>query len=172
MESTWAYDVHPRTSNSKRYSNSLNRFAAFFARMRGVSGGGDGSEIRGQIEAALEKFGAAMADDLNTAEAVAQLFELSREANRLADAGTLSAAGASEVLAAFRKFDGIIGCLDVDKVPETEEIPPELAALAEQRAAARKTKNFAESDRLRDEIAAKGYLVEDVPGGGWRLKKK
>ena len=151
---------------------TLNRFAAFFARMRGVTASGDGSEIRGQIAAALEKFGAAMADDLNTAEAIAQLFELSREANRLADAGNLSAAGAAEVLAAFRKFDSIIGCLDVDKVPETEAIPPELARLAEQRAAARKAKNFAESDRLRDEIAARGYLIEDVPGGGWRLKKK
>ena len=151
---------------------TLNRFSAFFARMRGVSAPGDGSEIRGQIDSALEKFGSAMADDLNTAEAVAQLFELSREANRLADAGTLSKAGAAEVLAAFRKFDSIIGCLDVDKVPEAEEIPPELAALAEQRAAARKAKNFAESDRLRDEISAKGYLIEDVPGGGWRLKKK
>jgi len=151
---------------------TLNRFAAFFARMRGVTADGDGSEIRGQTDAALEKFGAAMADDLNTAEAVAQLFELSREANRLADAGTLSKAGAAEVLAAFRKFDSIIGCLDVDKEPEAEEVPPELAQLAEQRAAARKAKNFAESDRLRDEIAAKGYLIEDVPGGGWRLKKK
>lgn len=151
---------------------TLNRFAAFFARMRGVAAPGDGSEIRGQIDSSLEKFGSAMADDLNTAEAVAQLFELSREANRLADAGTLSKAGAAEVLAAFRKFDSIVGCLDVDKVPEAEEIPPELAELAERRAAARKAKNFAESDRLRDEIAAKGYLVEDVPGGGWRLKKK
>jgi len=76
------------------------------------------------------------------------------------------------VLTAFRKFDSIIGCLDVDKEPEAEAIPPELTQLAEQRAAARKAKNFAESDRLRDEIAAKGYLIEDVPGGGWRLKKK
>ena len=151
---------------------TLNRFAAFFARMRAVTAGGDGSEIREQIAAAQEKFSAAMADDLNTAEAIAQLFELSREANRLADAGTLSNAGAAEVLAAFRRFDSIIGCLDVDKEPEAEEVPPELAELAEQRAAARKAKNFAESDRLRDEIAAKGYLIEDVPGGGWRLKKK
>ena len=113
-----------------------------------------------------------MADDLNTAEALAQLFDLSREANRLADSGTLSAAGAAAVLEAFRQFDRILGCLDVDKEPETEEIPAEITALAEERAAARKAKNFAESDRLRDEIAAKGYVIEDAPGGVWRLKKK
>lgn len=151
---------------------TLNRFSAFFSRMKTVNAAGDGSEIKAQIESSLEKFGNAMADDLNTAEALAQLFDLSREANRLADSGTLSADGAKAVLEAFRQFDRILGCLDVDKEPEAEEIPAEITALAEERAAARKAKNFAESDRLRDEIAAKGYVIEDAPGGVWRLKKK
>ncbi|MBE6394917.1 MAG: cysteine--tRNA ligase [Lentisphaerae bacterium] len=151
---------------------TLNRFSAFFSRMKTVNAAGDGSEIKTQIESSLEKFGNAMADDLNTAEALAQLFDLSREANRLADSGTLSADGAKAVLEAFRQFDRILGCLDVDKEPEAEEIPAEITALAEERAAARKAKNFAESDRLRDEIAAKGYVIEDAPGGVWRLKKK
>ena len=151
---------------------TLNRFTAFFSRMRTVNSSGDGSEIKEQISSSLEKFGNAMADDLNTAEALAQLFDLSREANRLADSGVLSAAGAKAVLDAFRQFDRIFGCLDVDKEPEAEEIPAEITALAEARAAARKAKNFAESDRLRDEIAAKGYIIEDAPGGVWRLKKK
>ncbi len=151
---------------------TLNRFTAFFSRMRTVNGSGDGSEIKEQISSSLEKFGNAMADDLNTAEALAQLFDLSREANRLADSGVLSAAGAKAVLDAFKQFDRIFGCLDVDKEPEAEEIPAEITALAEARAAARKAKNFAESDRLRDEIADKGYIIEDAPGGVWRLKKK
>ena len=151
---------------------TLNRFSAFFSRMKTVNAAGDGSEIKTQIESSLEKFGNAMADDLNTAEALAQLFDLSREGNRLADSGTLSADGAKAVLEAFRQFDRILGCLDVDKEPEAEEIPAEITALAEERAAARKAKNFAESDRLRDEIAAKGYVIEDAPGGVWRLKKK
>ena len=151
---------------------TLNRFSAFFSRMKTVNADGDGSEIKAQIDASLEKFGNAMADDLNTAEALAQLFDLSREANRLADSGTLSANGAKAVLESFRQFDRILGCLDVDKEPETEEIPAEITALAEERAAARKAKNFAESDRLRDEIAARGYVIEDAPGGVWRLKKK
>ncbi len=151
---------------------TLNRFSAFFSRMKTVNAAGDGSEIKTQIESSLEKFGNAMADDLNTAEALAQLFDLSREANRLADSGTLSGDGAKAVLEAFRQFDRILGCLDVDKEPEAEEIPAEITALAEERAAARKAKNFAESDRLRDEIAAKGYVIEDAPGGVWRLKKK
>ena len=151
---------------------TLNRFSAVFERMRQIKSDGDGSEIAPQITAGLEKFAAAMADDLNTAEAIAQLFDLSREANRLADSGALSQKGAQQVLETFRQFDRILGCLDVDTVPEKEEIPEEITALAEARAAARKAKNFAESDRLRDEISAKGYLIEDAPGGCWRLKKK
>ncbi|MBR7104077.1 MAG: cysteine--tRNA ligase [Lentisphaeria bacterium] len=151
---------------------TLNRFTAFFSRMRGVNAAGDGSEIAEKIRLSLEKFGAAMADDLNTAEALAQLFDLSREANRLADTGTLSAKGALAVLEAFKQFDRILGCLEVDKEPEAEDIPAEITALAEERAAARKAKNFAESDRLRDEISSRGYLIEDAPGGVWKLKKK
>ena len=152
--------------------DTLNRFSALFCRLREISAAGDGSEIRAVADAAIEKFSAAMADDLNTAEALAQLHDLAREANRLADSGKLSAAGAAIVLDAFRKFDRIFGCLDVDAAPAAEEAPAELIALAEQRAAARKEKNFAESDRLRDAIAAAGFLIEDMPGNKWRLKKK
>ena len=119
----------------------------------------------------MNEFETAMADDLNTAAALAPLHELTRAANKLADAGTLTQKGAELILAAFRRFDTILGCLEVDAVAEVEEIPAEVTALAEERAAARKAKNFAESDRLRDEIAALGYIIKDAPGGVYELKK-
>ncbi len=149
---------------------ALNKFDAFFVRMRECSAAGDGSEIKDAVENAVKAFGDAMADDLNVAEAFAAMFELQRAANRVADAGTLSQNGAQLVLDVYRKFDRIIGALNVDHV-RTEVIPDEILALAEARSAARKAKNFAESDRLRDEIASLGYLVEDAPGGAFRLKK-
>ena len=104
--------------------------------------------------------------------ALAAAFDLTRSANRLADEIKLSTTGAEKILACFRDFDRVIGCFEVDAVRESAAIPAEVTALAEERAAARKAKNFAESDRLRDEIAAKGYVIEDAPGGVWRLKKK
>ena len=97
--------------------------------------------------------------------------DFTRAANKLADAGTLTRNGAEQILAAFRRFDTILGCLDVDTVVEAEKIPVEVTALAEERAAARKAKNFAESDRLRDEIAKLGYIIKDAPGGIYELKK-
>ena len=90
---------------------------------------------------------------------------------RLADSAQLSQKGAEAVLALFRDFDRVIGCFEVDAVRESAAVPAEVTALAEARAAARKAKDFAESDRLRDELAKLGWAVKDVPGGAWELKK-
>ncbi len=150
---------------------TLGRFGAFFTRMKGIAQAGDGSEVRELLDRTQEQFRAAIADDLNSAGAAAALFTLVRDGNRLADAGSLSAAGAKAILEQCRDFDRIFGCLAVDEAPAAETIPAEVAALAEERAQARKNKDWAESDRLRDAIKAAGYAVEDAPGGVWKLKK-
>ena len=149
---------------------TLNRFAEFFRRLKLCQTPGDGSECAEAVAAAVKAFDAAMADDLNVSEATAALFELQRAGNKLLEGGTLSAAGAERILDAYRRFNRIFGCLPVDVSAELE-IPAEVTALAEARVTARKAKNFAESDRLRDEIARLGYLIEDVPGGAFRLRK-
>ena len=150
--------------------DTLVRFAEFFRRMRECSATGDGSESASALAEADKAFAAAMGDDLNISGALAAMFDLQRAANRLADAGALSGAGAARVLELFRKFDRVIGCLPLEETGEPE-IPREIVSLAEERAAARKAKNFAESDRLRDLIASKGYAIEDAPGGVYRLRK-
>ena len=150
---------------------TLGEFTSFFARMKEITATGDGSEAAAVVEQAQNQFRTAIADDLNSAGATAALFTLVREGNRLADAGTLSAAGAAKLLECCRDFDRIFGCLDVDAAPAAEEFPAEVVAMAEERAAARKNKNWAESDRLRDAIKEAGFLVEDAPGGVWKLKK-
>ncbi|MBQ9787260.1 MAG: cysteine--tRNA ligase [Lentisphaeria bacterium] len=150
---------------------TLGKFDALFDRLKGISADGDGSEAAGLVEECKNAFAAALADDLNIAPALAAAVELMRGANRLADSNTLSGAGAAAVLALFREFDRVIGCFAVDAVRESAAIPAEVTALAEERAAARKAKNFAESDRLRDELAKLGYAIKDIPGGAWELKK-
>ena len=150
---------------------TLGKFSAFFARMKEISAPGDGSESTAIVEEALKTFRTAIADDLNSAGATAALFALMRDGNRLADSGVLTAAGAAKILDCCRDFDRIFGCLDVDAAPAVETFPDEVVAMAEERAAARKNKDWAESDRLRDAIKAAGYLIEDAPGGVWKLKK-
>jgi cysteinyl-tRNA synthetase len=150
---------------------TLGKFDDLFDRLRGVALEGDGQEVKEIVDSAKDAFAVALADDLNIAPALAAAFELMRGANRLADGQKLTKAGAQAVLAAFRDFDRVIGCFEVDNIRESAAIPAEVVALAEARAEARKAKNFAESDRLRDELTKLGYAIKDIPGGAWELKK-
>ena len=110
-----------------------------------------------------QAFITAMDDDLNTADGVAVLFDLVRDLNtRSNDAATTKdtlTAGA----ALFDELTGVLGLLYNRK--QGNEIPAQVQELVEARAAARKAKNFAEADRLRDEIAALGYAVKETRQG-------
>jgi cysteinyl-tRNA synthetase len=106
---------------------------------------------------ALDDFTAAVNDDLNIPKAFAALFDLVRETNA-------SGTGAQGVLDVFRRMDEVLGVVFFGK-KKAEAIPDEISALLEARAAARASKNWAESDRLRDEIAAKGWAVKDSKEG-------
>ena len=112
---------------------------------------------------ALDAFTAAVNDDLNTPRAFAALFELVRQTNA---SGTCSKA----VLDVFRKMDSVLGVVFFGKA-EKSEVPAEVQALLDARAAARAAKNWAESDRLRDEIAAAGWAVKDSKDGQTVMKK-
>lgn len=109
----------------------------------------------------LDDFTLAVNDDLNIPRAFAALFELVREANAKGAAGTLDV---------FRKMDKVLGVIFFGKA-EKAELPDDIKALLAERAEARKAKNWAESDRLRDEIAAKGWSVKDSKEGQTCTKK-
>ena len=112
---------------------------------------------------ALDAFTAAVNDDLNTPKAFAALFDLVRQVNA---SGTCAKA----VLDVFRKMDSVLGVIFFGKAEKTE-VPAEVQALLDARAAARAAKNWAESDRLRDEIAAAGWAVKDSKDGQTVTKK-
>ena len=114
---------------------------------------------------AYDAFLAAVNDDLNTPEAFAGLFELIHAANIAMKEKTLAPGAAAAALALLDKMDHVFGLIRFGRAPKDEAIPADVAALVEARAAARAAKNWAESDRLRDEIAAKGYIVRDSKEG-------
>ncbi len=109
----------------------------------------------------LDDFTAAVNDDLNIPKAFAALFALVRETN---------AHGGAPVLGIFRRMDEVLGVIFFGKA-EKAEIPSEIQTLLDARAEARAAKNWAESDRLRDEIAAAGWLVKDSKEGQTCTKK-
>ncbi len=114
---------------------------------------------------ALEAFSAAVNDDLNTPRAYAALFNLVRSANAAME--TLRPQDAAAALAAFARMDSVLGFVQSGKSAAGggEAVPPGVAALLEERARARAEKNWAESDRLRDAIAAAGWAVKDSKTG-------
>ena len=104
----------------------------------------------------LEDFAAAVNDDLNSPSAFAALFALVRDANGKGAAGTLGV---------FKRMDEVLGIIFFENKKKTVEIPADIQAMLDQRADARKAKNWAESDRLRDALAAAGWLVKDSKDG-------
>ena len=109
----------------------------------------------------LEDFTAAVNDDLNLPKAFAALFALVRDANGKGAAGTLGV---------FKRMDEVLGVIFFGKA-EKATVPAEIQKLLDERAAARAAKNWAESDRLRDAIAAAGWLVKDSREGQSVTKK-
>jgi len=149
---------------------SLKKFSETFQRLRELPGQASDPELDASLANYDEAFAEAIGDDLNVSAALAVLFDLQREANRLADAKRLGKSGGEKILELYRKFDRIFGALAVDETPAKDDVPEEVTMLAEQRAQARREKNWAESDRLRDAIKSLGYAVEDAPQNQYRLK--
>jgi len=96
------------------------------------------------------------------------LFELVRDLHRMMDQEEIGGSAADETLAALRHFDTVLGVLDVDAAGGG--VPSEISALAEARDAARKARDYARADALRDDLAARGWVVEDTAAGP-RLKR-
>lgn len=121
--------------------------------------GGD-REVLEEVDRIQTAYIAGMDNDFNTAEAMGALFELVYLINtRLSeDSGKEAVDKVAEALSGMTEVFGILS-------KKTDEIPGEVQALADRRAQARKDKNWAVSDTLRDEIAALGFTVEDSPQG-------
>jgi cysteinyl-tRNA synthetase len=112
-----------------------------------------------------EAFGAALDDDLNISEALAALFDLVRELNRRIEARSLSTEDAARALELLRDLDEVLGVLPA----AGEELEPDAQAMLDERAAARASRDWASSDRLRDALLARGIAVEDTRDGQrWR----
>lgn len=116
-----------------------------------------------------EIFLEALADDLNVSKFLASVFEIVKETNQRLDQSGFSSQEVEKGLAFFQKIDSILGVLSFE--PEGEVLDAEIDDLVRQRQEARKNKNFAESDRIRDKLNELGIIIEDTKDGlRWKRK--
>ncbi len=127
------------------------------------------TEALGELSQARQRFIDQMDDDFNTAGAIAVLFDLVREVNSRVTS-TSSQEFVAGALNLIKELAGVLGLLESTKTLDTS-LDAEIQALVDARQAARKARNWAESDRLRDQLGAMGILLEDTPQGvRWKQK--
>ena len=176
--------------------NAIERLRTFHQRMlKGDFADGLNADVATATAKAAHDYSDALASDLNTAEAKAAIFELVRAANSSADAGTLRSGNVTEILAVLAQFDGVFAILQDNDAAITRaaltwaeaegrigEAAPELLttlsfsdadidALVAEGTQAKKSRNFARADAIRNDLLTKGILIEDSKDGvRWKRK--
>ena len=160
-------------SGLSQADEALRRITDFLARLDAIGVEGSHAEIAARIEEGRKAFADAMRHDLNTAAALGAMFELVRALNAAIDAGQVGRGDAAAIRDAFAGFDRVLGVLALRRVEEEQPPLPvqEIEQAIEARHAARRRRDFAEADRIRDDLAARGVLLEDS-AGGTRWKRK
>ena len=129
---------------------------------------GSDESVSAIVSKALVDFESAMDDDFNTASALAAVHDLVREINTVLAGAGLKARDRDAVLDAVGKFDAVLGIFGPE---EDRSLEAEIEALVEERQDARRNRDFARSDEIRDLLADKGILLEDTKDGvRWKRK--
>jgi cysteinyl-tRNA synthetase len=164
-------------------ASSVERLRNFVSRLRaGKFPEGSSPAIAERAAKAKDEFDRGLADDLNTAQALAAIFDLVRDANTAMDRGEFLQGDAAPVLDVMEAFDAIFAVLRDDDAEKLRSLgisqgsaapsDAEVETLVAERQAARKRRDFAASDRLRDQLSERGIILEDSRDGGVRWKRK
>jgi cysteinyl-tRNA synthetase len=152
---------------------ALRRMTDFLGRVEALATGPAHDEVTARVAEAVQAFDAAVRDDLNTAAGLGAIFDLIRALNIAMDHKQVGKGDAAGVLAAFAHFDRVLGVLSLRQAENA--MPPipqaEIDAAIQARHDARRKRDFAEADRIRQDLLAKGVILEDGPQGTrWKRK--
>ncbi len=153
---------------------TLEGLRAFVKRMKNVDieKSESDEEVMAKIEETKSKFEEKIAEDLNTPQAIATIFTMINKVNTLDSHGQISKKVAQKIVDFLKKIDEILGVNIVIEDEESEILPEEVEKLIEERQQARKAKNFARADEIRNILANKGIILQDTPKGvSWSIKK-
>ncbi len=146
---------------------ALERLWDFYDNVQSVKGGNDNPEMHELIGTVKKQFEESLDDDLNISPALGGIFDFVRDINRLIAEENFSEADAAKVLDTIDSFNAVLGFLKREKTVLDSEIED----LIQKRIDARKNKDYALSDKIRDDLLAKGIMLEDTPQGTkWKRK--
>jgi cysteinyl-tRNA synthetase len=167
----------------RQAASSVERLRNFVTRLETEKfTAGETAAIAAMVQKAEEDFEKGLEDDLNTAQALAAIFDLVRDVNTAIDAGNLREGDVPAVLASLRKFDRVLAVQQDDDEQKLHALgfgakeqgisDAEIEALVNQRQEARRSRNYQRADELRKQLADNGIILEDIRDGGIRWKRK
>jgi cysteinyl-tRNA synthetase len=146
---------------------SLRRMTDFLNRVEALPPGPAHAEVTARVKQAVDGFDGALGDDLNTAAGLGAMFDLIRALNIMMDHKQVGKGDAAEITAAFTHFDRVLGVLSLRRAEDA--MPPiplaDIDAGIQARQDARRRRDFGEADRIRQDLLAKGVILEDGPQG-------
>jgi len=137
---------------------AIERMENFVLSMQDVAGASDDPAVDEALKKAEKDFVEAMDDDIEISAALAAIFEMIRAVNRARP----SQKQAQKAIRLMHRFDEVLGVLDVER---KKEVPEEVLELVRRRHEARKAKDYATADAIREQVRKLGYLIEDTPKG-------
>jgi len=138
--------------------HSLRRMKDFVANLREADAPADSPDLPGILKTTEDEFTAALDDDLNISPALAAVFKLIHEVNKL----RISKADAQRTLDLVGRFDSVLGLGLLEEEPLLDE---EVEKLIKEREEARKNRDFQRADEIRDQLKSRGIILEDTPHG-------
>jgi cysteinyl-tRNA synthetase len=177
-------------------TGAVERLRTFLQRVRTASlATEENAALTAETAKSRERFRETLANDLNTAEARAAIFDLVRAGNAAIDAATLGPQNQSQILEALREFDSVFAVLEdhdaewtkfaldwaeregrlgeasAEVLAQNALTDEQIQSLVDERTKAKKSRNFARADQIRNELAEKGILIEDSKDGvRWKRK--
>jgi len=161
LSSNYRQQLNFTLSGLDAAASAVQRYQELYDAMKTITNESEeNKDVDVLIVDAEAKFTEALDDDLEVSRALAAVFDFIHEVNKKNENKELGKTDVKKILTFVNSLDTVLGLLQ-----EEEKIPADVLYLAQQRDAARKAKNWAESDTLRDAIAAKGYRIADTKDG-------
>ena len=145
----------------KAAENAVQRLDDFMAKLKEIKNNYKNNDIDKLIQKTKKHFEDAMDDDLSISIALSHIFEFIKEINVLMMHDKIGKNNAKKIINFMQDIDKVLGILK----EKEEKLSPELKKLIEEREKARKEKDYAKADRIREELKQKGVILEDTKGG-------